>query len=73
MSAMSIKIPRKKHIKRWEKASDKRYYLRSCEENIKNIKLRHFSKNPKACLEWRDTAISILEEADRNMWRDVEV
>lgn len=66
--SLSIVMPRMKYIKKWEKASNRRYYSRL---EKKNITLQ-FSTNPKACIEWRDTAISILEEADRNMWKDVE-
>lgn len=66
--SLTIKIPRKKHIKRWENS----FYKKSYTREEKKMTLRQFSTNPKACIEWKEFALAELEDFDEKVWKEIE-
>ncbi len=64
---LSISLPRKKHVKKWEKAFDKKWLKK--EEKI--VRLSQFSSDRNACFQWRDVVYE-LEEEEEKIWKEIE-
>lgn len=63
----SIKIPKKKHVRKWEKTFSKKFYGRDTSPK----KWHDFSFNRLACQKWGDVIREVKEHNERK-WSEVE-